>query len=189
MRSAIAFLIGAAVGAVATYFVTKPKYEEVKPTTTEDTKPAEPSVTKEDVAKTVYDNNYQSGNDWEDTEAAIKKVKEAEKAESKDFFSNEDVDARMADVRVISYKDIDEPDWDTVIIMVTSDGVAINDETGEVINTTLAEYVGNPTLSLQFGLFPDDPDTIVVVNSKRECYYEICRSLQTLEELLPKYQG
>ncbi len=175
---AFIFLAGVAAGAVGTWFIIKKKYEELAD--------AEIASVKEAYGRrtaVVLDETSSESNDKDKPDLMTfykDKIKDegytnySEKPSDK---SESEEDKKMKKPHVISYKEFEESDFESIPLTYYADNVLADDD-DEVINN-VDEIIGNINVPHEFG----DDDCIYVANDKLKTVYEICRDRRKYSEI------
>lgn len=162
---AFIFLAGVAAGAVGTWFIIKKKYEETA------------SVKEAYGRRTavVLDETSSESNDKDKPDLMTfykDKIKDegytnySEKPSDK---SESEEDKKMKKPHVISYKEFEESDFESIPLTYYADNVLVDDDDGVIDNTE--EIIGDVDILHEFG----DEDCFYVINDELKTVYEICR--------------
>ena len=168
----IAFVAGAAVGALATYKVVKTKYERI----------AQEEI---DSVKAVFGRRVETQQPEEVEEPSVEDCKEviAEcgySAEPTIKKGCEDVDLPYV-ISPDEYGDFDN--YDLVSLTYYSDGILTDSADEPILDEDLDDFVGRDFAN-HFGEYEDD--SVFIRNDRLKIDYEILRDLRTYEDVVGK---
>ena len=182
MSKALYFLIGAAIGSVATYFFLKrDKHEESEVSNSEESYEEE-SETLQDIYEKAKEDILRHEPDSEERKKAERNLeylshvaKYAAAATATEAVKKANNAKKSADIFPISLDDYGIiEDYGDVELVYYKDGVLADDD-GNVIKD---EDVGNIMGLIDLDELLKDDDEVAIQNDKRRCYYHIERDLR-----------
>lgn len=188
----ITFLAGAAIGAVSTYILTKPKYEKELEEETQSIRESYEDYIRELKAE---EKEHVTVNQEIKTESPSSSLEKKDINEYKEilkttnyksyFEGNENKEeekkGRPEPTQVITPEQFaDNPDYETFSLTFTGNNYLI-DEDGDPIDDTISlTGMDESEIESHFGEYEED--SVYVVNHDRKAYYEILRSEDTYVE-------
>lgn len=192
----LASTIGAVVGAIASFIVTRCYYEKkINDEVSKEIESYKNAVhavidkhANQDKADEVYtaepekneSETENTGNDVPDVIKYARLLAERQKSDYSKFSASiketEDFDNKDSDepARVVDYMEFEEDqNYDTMCIYYYADGVYANDD--DEIVEDIEKFLG-PTPSKHLGELSGDEDVVYFVNDKTQMYYELYRS-------------
>lgn len=186
-KTFFAFVLGATVGSLIAWRLTKDKYdrilediyndlqEEVEELedpdeTFEDDDEAEESDEVKEYKKVVKETGYAAT--FEQPDQDEDEATDEDEEEATDEVDEEEGDEYVLGPRVISPEEFDDCDYPVVELTYYADGF-LTDEDDEIVSD-INDVIGKDSLN-HFGDYNEDPDVVYVRDDEARVLYEICR--------------